>query len=265
VELFVRAGNRWHGFRRSALDKADFEPHISFGCLTGAPIPYSGLGRQFDAGALVVDLNNDGTLDAVRWSSPGSLNQTRYEAEIYFGPIRTGLPATPHARIAVEGVAGYPVFGDLNGDGRQDMLVCALEVAPLATAKVFVMKKVKLYLLAFRQRSDNSFSVVPDARLEFDYRLDFDDPSPVCGPLVCFVGDINGDGTDDLIVQTGEDDQAIYPGDAQRMLVDSPQPLACDKAVAIDTPDLDGDGRADIFLVHSASPNSQRITALLTR
>jgi len=53
------------------------------------------------------------------------------------------------------------------------------------------MKKVKLYLLVFRQRPDNSFSVILMPRLEIDYRLDFDDPSPVCGPLVRFVGDLD--------------------------------------------------------------------------
>jgi hypothetical protein len=265
LELFVRSGRRWHGFRRSGLDKVDFESHVSFGCVATAPAPYSGLGRQFNAGALMIDLNNDGALDAVRWNSPGSLNQTRYEAEIYFGPIRSGLPTTPHAQISVEGVAGFPEFGDFNGDGRLDMVVCAMEVAPLATAKVFVMKKVKLYLLAFRQRPDNTFSVVPDARLDFDYRLNFDDPAPVNGPLIRVIGDLDGNGTDDLIVQTGEDRIAIYPGDAEQMLEDSPQRLACDKAIAIDTPDLDGDGRADIFLVHGSSQTSQRITALLTR
>lgn len=265
LELFVCADHRWHGFRRSSLDKVDFEPHLSYGCVATPPIPYSGLGKQFEAGAQMIDLNNDGTLDVVRWSSPGSLNQTRFEAEIYFGPIRTGLPTTPHARISVEGVAGFPEFGDLNGDGRMDIVVCATEVAPLATAKVFVMKKVKLYMLAFRQRPDNTFSVVPDQRLDFEYRLDFDDPAPVCGPLIKVVGDLDGNGTDDLIAQTGENRLAIYPGDAKEMILDSPQRLNCDKAIAIETPDLDGDRRTDIFLVHEPTPTSQRITALLTR
>jgi hypothetical protein len=265
LELFVRSGQRWHGFRRSGLDKVDFESHVAFGCMANAPIPYSGLGRQFDAGALMIDLNNDGALDAVRWNSPGSLNQTRFEAEIYFGPIRNGLPTTPHSQISVEGVAGFPEFGDFNGDGRLDMVVCAMEVAPLATAKVFVMKKVKLYLLGFRQRTDNTFSVVRDVSLDFDYRLDFDDPAPVTGPLIKVVGDLDGNGTDDLIVQTGEDRIAIYPGDSEELLADSPQRLTCDKAIAIDALDLDGDGRADMFLVHASLPKSQRITALLTR
>ena len=265
LELFACAGHRWHGFRRSGLDKADFESYVSFGCQASDPIPFTGLGAQFDAGARMADLNNDGALDIVRWQNPGSLNQTRYEAEIYFGPIRAGLPRTPHARVSVEGVAGFPEFGDLNGDGRLDMVVCALEVAPLATAKVFVMKKVKLYLLAFRQRPDNSFSVVPDARLDFDYRVDFDDPSPMTGPLVRVVGDLDGNRTDDLVVQTGEDQLAIYAGDAGRLLQDSPQHLECDGAIAIDTPDLDGDGRADIFLIHGSPRSAQRITALLTR
>lgn len=265
LEIFLCAGKRWHGFRRSALDKVDFEPHLSFGCVTTPPFPYAGLGAQFEAGSRMIDLNNDGALDVIRWSSPGSMNQTRFEAEIYFGPIRTGLPITPHARISVEGVAGFPDFGDFNGDGRIDIVVCATQVAPLETAKVFYTKKVKLYLLAFQQRPDNSFSVVPDAKPDFEYRLDFDDPMPACGPLIKVVGDLDGNGTEEVVAQTGENRLAIFPGDAKDVLGDTPHRLPCDNALVIETPDLNGDGRKDMFLIQKPSPTAQSITVFLTQ
>jgi hypothetical protein len=265
LELYVRSGKRWHGLRRSGLAELDFAPYISFECDLPESSPLIALGPSFHGGSQMHDLNGDGAPDLIRWRNPGSPNQGSFQAQIYFGPMQSELPERAHAEVSVEGVAGYPEFGDLNGDGRLDMVVCAVEVGPLATAKIFVMKKLKLYLLAFRQRPDNTFSVVPDARLDYDYRMDFDDPRPFDGPLIRFVGDIDGNGTDDLVAQVGGNRMEIYPGDLNELLSDSPQRLDCEGSGAIDAVDLDGDDRLDLFCFHRGRNATHDFTVLLTR
>jgi hypothetical protein len=265
LELYIQSGRLWHGLRRSALSQVDFEPYLSFECETAATVPLLSLGPLFSTGRTMIDINGDGSLDVISWRNIGSTNRTSCQVDAYFGPIIGSLPITPHAQVSVEGVVGYPEFGDLNGDGRLDMVVCTAEAGPMASAKVFVMKRLKFHLLAFRQRPDNSFSVVPDARLKFDYRLDFDRSRPFEGPLIRFLGDMDGNGTEDLVVQTGGDRLEVYRGDTDDLLDDSPQRLECSDANAMESLDLDGDGRSDMFLCHRPVNSPHRITALLTR
>lgn len=266
MELFVQSGRRWHGLRRSAPDQTDFSVSLSFDAAPTETDQLLGISPDFRAGALLDDLNGDGAPDVVRWNNRGGLNQASCQVDVYFGPFNARLPDKPHAQVTVEGVLGFPVFGDLNGDGRKDMVVCAMETGTVAAAKVFVMKRLGLHLVAYRQRTDNSFSVVADARESFDYKLDLDMPRPVVGPIALFGGDLDGDGLEDLVVQTGEDHLEIFLGDAKNMFnSDSPERLTCARAVAIESKDIDGDGRKDLFLYHGNDGTTSRFTALLTR
>lgn len=266
MEMFVQSGQRWRGLRRSAPDQTDFTVSLAFDAAPTETDQLLGISPDFRAGALLDDLNGDGAPDVVRWNNHGGLNQASCEIDVYFGPFNTRLPDKPHAQVNVEGVLGFPVFGDLNGDGRKDMVVCAMETGTVAAAKVFVMKRLGLHLVAYRQRTGNTFSVVADARESFDYKLDLDTPRPVFGPIALFGGDLDGDGLEDLVVQTGEDHLEIFLGDANKMFNDdSPERLTCARAVAIESKDIDGDGRRDLFLYHGNDGTTSKFTALLTR
>jgi hypothetical protein len=128
------------------------------------------------------------------------------------------------------------------------------------------MKRLSLHLLAYRQRPDNSFSTVPDCRQKDDYKLDLDLPDPVSGPLVTFAGDLDNDGFEDFVVQTGQDHLDIFRGHGQDMIDDdSPERLGCRQAAEIESVDIDGDGRRDLLLYHRDMGSGAAITMLLAR
>ncbi len=266
LELFFESGDHWHGVRRSSSDQTDFSTSLSFDGESSTIGQVMGIAPDFRAGCLMQDLNADGAPDVVRWTNRGGINSASCRIVVYFGPFTETLPAQPHSNVSVEGVYGYPRFGDLNGDGRLDMLVCAMETGSLSTAKMFVMKRLSLHLLAYRQRDDNTFSTVADRRQSTDYRLDLDVPDPIHGPLVTFAGDLDADGFDDFVFQTGSDRLDIYRGHPEDMIDDdSPQHLECAPARSISSFDVDGDGRQDLLLHHTNSENGSSITALLAR
>ncbi|MBD3299337.1 MAG: hypothetical protein GF341_11820 [candidate division Zixibacteria bacterium] len=266
LELFFESGDHWHGIRRSAPEQTDFSTSLSFDSESSTIGQVMGIAPDFRAGCLMQDLNADGAPDVVRWANHGGINSASCHIAVYFGPFNGSLSAQPHSEVSVEGIYGYPRFGDLNGDDRLDMLVCAMETGSLTTAKMFVMKRLSLHLLAYRQREDNTFSTVADRRQSTDYKLDLDVPDPIHGPLVTFAGDLDGDGFDDFVFQTGSDRLDIYRGHPEDMIDDdSPQHLECAPARSISSLDVDGDGRPDLLLHHSNSESGDAITTLLAR
>jgi len=264
VELFLRSGDRWYGLRRSGPRSVDFQRRVVFEEHAAAGQLFS-LGDVFKSGSLVRDLNRDGTIDVVRWRNVGGVSQPTCVLEICFGPFNQSLPARPHAEISIEGVVGYPEFADLNGDEREDLVVCAVEVGTVAMAKSFVIKKVSPYLLAYRQRPDNSFSVAPDARLQFDHRLDLDRPDPSPRPLFWVIEDLDGNGRDEICTQNGSDRLQIHEPVDQDLLPEDFDRVECRNASLVEPIDLNGDARQDLILWHDRTPSEQSLTILLYR
>lgn len=264
LELFLRSGDRWYGLRRSGPQSLDFQQRVVFEDHEATAQIFS-LGDVFKSGSRVRDLNHDGTIDVVRWRNVGGVSRPACVIEVCFGPFNQLLPASPHAEINIEGVVGYPEFADLNGDRRKDLVVCAVEVGTLAMAKSFVIKKVSPYLLAYRQRPDNSFSIAPDARLKFDHRLDLDRPDPAPRPLIWVIGDTNGNGCDEIGIQNGSDRLQIHRPADRDLLPEDFDRVACPNASSIEVLDLNGDARSDLILWHDAASKEQSLTLLLAR
>ena len=266
LDLFFESASNWHGVRRSSRNKTDFVTSLDFGIDPASVGQVLGIRPEFHSGCVMQDLNGDGIPDVVQWRNNGGINAASCQVQIYFGPLNDQLPENPHDEILIEGVYGFPRFGDLNGDGRLDMLVCAMETGSLSTAKMFVMKKLSFQLLVYRQRPDNSFSAVADHRQKADYRLNLDIPLPVSGPIITFAGDLDNDGFEDFVMQTGQDRLDIFRGHAIDMIdEDSPERLDCRQAISIKSTDIDGDGRLDLLLHHAEQGASESITVLLAR
>jgi len=132
-------------------------------------------------------------------------------------------------------------------------------------AKSFVIKKVSPYLLAYRQRPDNSFSVAPDSRLKFDHRLDLDRPDPSPRPLFWVIADLDGNGCDEVCTQNGSDRLQIHEPVDQDLLPEDFDRVECRNASAVEVLDLNGDARQDLILWHDRTPSEQSLTILLSR
>lgn len=262
LDLYLRHGRRWSGFRRSGPGELSFQHRVAIVEPEVNP-QFLSLGSRFESGSIVRDLNGDGAIDLALWENTGGVSQPACNVSVYFGPLNRELPAQPHAHVSVEGVAGYPDFADLTGDGKEDMIVCAVEVGTLAMAKTFVMKKLNPYLLAFRQRPNNSFSVAPDARLKFEYRLDLDMLTRDGPPLFWPAGDLSGDGLSEVCVQTGSGRIHIHRPQATGMLPEGGYlRMDCPDVTTLQKADLTGNGRTDYLLWHHGSDTDHAVTIL---
>jgi hypothetical protein len=265
AELFLTSAVGVKGFHRDDLTELVFRdgPQVLSGN-TAAPFFSQG---PFGSGVRVDDLNGDGSSDLTRWRARGGVTGARTEIEVFYGPLSDLLPANPHRLITVDNVTAYPLFADLDGDDRKEIVLCAIELGTITAAKMIVVKSANLYLLAYRQRPDNSFGKDPDERLKIDCRLDTESPDLLGRVPARLVNDLNSDGLVDFVVCPGEDELHVYLGQEGRLLpTEATFALDCDAPAAVHPVDLDHDRKTDLVVLHHTKPNTvHKVTVFLTR
>lgn len=186
--------------------------------LPGRPLPppSTSVDQPFDHA--LADLDGDGVLDLAIPRRAGNLVEIRYvRAHGVLGPP-VDLAVADHP----EGIAA----GDVDGDGRPDVVACSTGGAGAISL--------------LRNRGDGTFE-----------RTDF----PTNGAVrFCALGDLDGDGRPDLVLS--------YPRDARIAVAHNtgggfavPVPYASRPSPTnIAVADLDGDGRLDVLAL--ISPNS---------
>ncbi|HSI58427.1 MAG TPA: VCBS repeat-containing protein, partial [Ideonella sp.] len=145
----------------------------------------------------------------------------------------------PSAAINVTTLYTCSRTGDLNGDGLDDLLLCRIAVAASEPADSI------LYL----QRPDGSFS---EAELPMDFKKF----------RAAEIGDLNGDGRNDLLVSVSEGTEArieVYLQNARNQLPKEPALRMVVSAVAnsFAIGDLDGDSEPDIYAAISFASTCQ--------
>gem|GEM_PF-5769410 len=265
AEIFLSSTVGVKGFRRDDLSKLDFRESAQV--LSGnSAAPFFSRG-PFGSGVWVDDINGDGSSDLVCWQAHGGITQARVEVEIHYGPLSEQRPLTPHQRIVVDNVTAYPQLADLDGDGRKEIILCAVELGTITSARMIVVKSVNVYLLAYHQRPDNSFGKDPDARLKISCRLDTESPDILSRVPVRFTGDLNSDGLADFIVCPGGDEFDVYLGQEGRLLPkDATLTIDCDFPTAVYPADLNHDRKTDLVVLHRTKPSHvHKVTVFLTQ
>ena len=174
----------------------------------------------------IADLDGDGVLDMAFARASGNVVEIRYVGAFgVFGPP-VELAVADHP----EGIAG----GDVDGDGRPDLVACSSGGAGAISL--------------LRNRGDGSFE-----------RTDF----PANGPArFCALGDLDGDGRPDLVLS--------YTANAQIAVAHNtgggfaaPVPYATRPSpTSVALADLDGDGRLDVVVLTSPSSPGANTTGL---
>jgi hypothetical protein len=199
--------------------------------------------------AIVRDLDGDGIADLVVNRISGGLGQMRALTQLYFGKKGGGF-SEPAQKMEREGYAGSLSFGDLDGDGKPDLLMPHVDVGLADMARVLLSKRMTIGWEARRNRG-REFSVVPETIKDVDFPVDFSQLADIDGPYPSVAGDFNGDGNADFIAANGPDSLAVWLGGGKSLIADSP------KAIVHITPskfffitDLDGDKRADLVVFY---------------
>jgi hypothetical protein len=255
-----------------------------FGSVTPQDLPGS---DKFTGAVALGDLNGDGKLDIVLGNLYDQASGAIQDSQVYLNPGNGNFAAVTPATLAGSGGANSVALGDLNGDGKLDIVLGrffdpqaqqplpslvylnpgsgqfgAVTPAPLLASTIFALS---VALADFD--GDGRLDVVlgsPAANLpSLVYRNpgtgNFGSvvPTPLRssgGANSVAAGDVNGDGKPDIVLGKGNSQSQLYlnPGSGDFTAV-TPAPIVGSggPTIAIKLGDMNGDGLTDLVVANN--------------
>jgi len=218
----------------------------------------------------VADFNGDGVGDfATSTLEIGGLfdQSTRYD--FHFGRRRAGTTdfhAQPDTSISSDGVQAVIERSDFDGDGGLDfgMLSFKLGIGSLVGA---LLTGSVGYNVDFYVMRRDAYPEDPNVRRRVKLRLDLGTGRVAANWVT--VGDLDGDGAQDLVVQVDASSFDVYPGTGDERLF-AKRPLTVEVDLSdqgnVQLADLNGDGRDDMFMAYRRDDGvSRRVGVALSR
>mgnify|MGYP003286507425 CR=1 FL=1 len=202
----------------------------SFALAPNSPIVMKKAQHPHTHGLGVGDLNGDGKLDLA------TVNNEDNDISVAFGDGRGGFIIAPRSPFAV-GPSPYPLtIGDVNSDGRLDIVANASATGPKRAQQLAASRALAL--------------LINDGQGGFNRR---DVPLRTGQPWFAVIGDVNGDGKPDLVASHHDQSKlTVLLGDGSggagsfREVAGSPFDLG-DNVWRIELADLNRDRRLDVI------------------
>ena len=234
--------------------------------------------------AAVRDLDGDGRAELIRrrqieregdglGATMKDAKRPRHRFEFHRLDEDGNVAPEPYAAMTVEGhmleeAGPFTVdpFVDLDGDGREELVLVTLRFTILQAVRILVAKKISIGVdfNVFTQTDDGTFRAVGGNDLSERLKLDL--RRLELRQFAQFAGDFDGDGLRDFVHFGRGREITIHRGEAGARYPKKPDltvPLETEpqSLTRVSVEDLDGDGRSDIALVQPLETDDPDETA----
>jgi hypothetical protein len=209
--------------------------------------------RSFAAGTdpralAVADFNHDGKPDVITVNENGTLSLLKGNGDGMFqAPTSITFAKGSVTAVALE-------VGDLNGDGKPDLVVGA-EGSPYKK-NGFTYQDALIYVLT--GNGDGTFRSASSLTIKGDVVPTYLLTTPGASPVNFALGDVNGDGLLDVVAATfanigsitrpGNRPVYLLPGDGKGGINNGPMIDIAEGTASLSLSDLNGDGRVDLVV-----------------
>ena len=218
--------------------------------------------RMLDA---LRDLNGDGIADmVVKYSKALGVLDRANDYEVYLGENQLGrlvFAKQPSSVIRADGVLTGLQFSDVDNDNILEVLLVGFDIGLTQIIGALVSGSIDQDVYVFKMNAASNYGRKPNFRKEVG--LNFSLSSGQTGTPVVKLGDINGDGLEDLLLSAGGNKLRIYFGKTDNKLffkrsISYKTRLPSDGDL-VGVNDLNYDGKDDLLVSFSATDGEDSI------
>ena len=215
--------------------------------------------EQWEAEAQLADVNEDGLPDLILNQTRGTIKVT-VVSEVYIASGAGAYPATPTNTFECQGAITNPLVKDIDGDGRQDLLLVSVPFNLKTFMALFLLNNITVHVdthvfngVGYANEptfSQNISLEAPDEKRQIAYTM----------------GDFNGDGRQDVAFGTRGDEIVIHTGGEDRFLSNRPWTRISIPAYGkARTYKLDDGPADDLIIFHPKAENKHHIEVVVFR
>ncbi len=206
------------------------------------------------------DLNADGIPDAVL-ALISQKKDLESEVRVYFGSKDFSYGDRPAHTYGGKARFILPIFFDANGDGKMEMLLHDISVGFGFFINYFLANRIAVETEIRTLGPNGRYDEPPALKRTIYVSVSDTGGEPARG-----TGDFNGDGREDLVVGTSENQLSFFLAEQENILPKERNSyLGVPAYGEMSTMDLNSDGRSDIVITYAQKDKENLATLLLSR
>ena len=195
----------------------------------------------------VADLDHDGRADLIANKQEGNFTNRQSKVGIYWGKTGSWATGKPDQVLQLEKAAIGPLIRDVNGDGREDLVMLIMDIGIYTAAKVLITGTFNLIWQYYLLGPDHTYPAQPTYVDITPIKLDLT-KFRLIGGFPNIFADFNGDGYDDMVYGKSDKELVIALKDAQGKRTGVEEVIQVPVGMIPMAEDLNGDGKGEVIL-----------------